>query len=318
MSQDPVSAVAIAPDRLRARLHAEAARLARLGAWECDLATERLTWTEGVYDLFGLEPGAPLRRPEIVGRYEEASRGAMERLRAEAIRTGRGFVLDALIRPRRGEERWIRIGAELARDGDGRPARLYGYKQDVTAEREALERLRHLAERDHLTGLANRAAFDARCRAVAAAGQDRGGVAGLVLIDLDRFKAINDTLGHAAGDACLRAAAERLGQAFADASLVARIGGDEFAVLLRAPLGRGRILRMLAGASAALSRPVLWNGALLAVSASIGARILDPGRDRAPGSGLFAEADAALYAAKAAGRNAVRIFGAAEARAASG
>ncbi|WP_132251437.1 diguanylate cyclase domain-containing protein [Methylobacterium segetis] len=316
MGQDPVSAVALSPDPLRARLHAEAARLARLGAWECDLATERLTWTEGVYDLFGLGAGAPLRRPEIVGLYEEASRGAMERLRAEAIRTGRGFVLDALIRPRRGEERWIRIGAELARDAEGRPERLYGYKQDVTAEREALERLRHRAERDHLTGLANRAAFDARCRA-AAAGPDRG-VAGLVLIDLDRFKAINDGLGHAAGDACLRAASERLRHAFADAALVARIGGDEFAVLLRAPLGRRRILRMLARASAALCRPVPWNGTALAVSASIGARILDPGRDRAPGAELFAEADAALYAAKAAGRNAVRIFGEAEIRAASG
>lgn len=290
-------------DGFALRLHAQAARLARMGAWECDLSCERLTWTEGVYALFGLTPGAPLRRHEIVGRYVGASRAELEQVRAHAIRTGRGFTLDSRIRTPRGEERWIRIGADLALGADGRPARLFGYKQDVTAEREALDRLRHLAERDTLTGLYNRAVFDARCRAE----PGQAGIAGLVLVDLDRFKAINDSRGHAAGDACLCAAADRLRRAFAGAALVARIGGDEFAVLLRAPLGRAEALRLLARASAALGRPVLVDGAFLEVSASIGARLLGPGEGAGPN--LFAEADAALYAAKAAGRNAVRIHG---------
>ncbi|WP_336491248.1 GGDEF domain-containing protein [Methylobacterium nigriterrae] len=290
---------------LQARLLDQAARLVRMGAWECDLADERLTWTEGVYDLFGLAPGDALKRSAIADRYLGASRIEMETVRAEAIRSGRGFVLDSRIRTFRGEERWIRISAEVACEA-GRPVRLFGAKQDVTAEREALARLRERADTDPLTGLANRGLFDARCRELAGAGP-----CALVLIDLDHFKRINDRHGHAAGDACLREAGSRLRQAFPEAALVARIGGDEFAVLVGAPLGRAGLAARLARAVRALGRPVFWDGTRLETGASIGAALAGgPARRRAATpSALFAEADAALYAAKAAGRNAVRIFG---------
>src|SRR4051794_10255375 len=107
----------------------------------------------------------------------------MESLRAEAIRSGRGFVLDGRIRTFRGEERWIRIHAEVAREA-GRPVRLFGAKQDVTAEREVFDRLRERADHDPLTGLANRGLFDARARERCARPRARG-LGALVLIDLD-------------------------------------------------------------------------------------------------------------------------------------
>jgi diguanylate cyclase (GGDEF)-like protein len=294
--------------RLHNRLYAQAAKLARIGAWECDLADEHLTWTDGVYDLFGLPLGGPLSRRAIVDLYTEQSRRELELVRADAVRRGHGFVLESEIRTWRGQTRWIRITADIASVA-GRPVRLFGLKQDITDEREEWARLRHRAEHDALTGLANRGRFDAHCRAMASDARTRGSVAALVLIDLDDFKPINDRLGHAAGDECLRQAALRLRRVFRDAVLVARIGGDEFAVLLRAPLGPTRIAQMLARASAALCQPILWNDARLAVGASIGATILGPARNAAE---AFAEADAALYAAKAAGRNTVRLHGAGE------
>ncbi|GAA0263604.1 hypothetical protein LNAOJCKE_5250 [Methylorubrum aminovorans] len=228
-------------------------------------------------------------------------------MRAEAIRSGQGFVLESEIRTGQGQSRWIRITADIARE-QGRAVRLFGAKQDITEEREAWHRLRQRAERDPLTGLANRGLFDAHYRAMVAGERDHASVAALALIDLDHFKAINDRFGHAAGDECLRLVARRLQRIFGDAVLIARLGGDEFAVLLRAPLGPARIARMLARASAALCQPMLWDGTRLEVGASIGAAILNPRQSRAA-SGVFAEADAALYAAKAAGRNAVRIYG---------
>jgi hypothetical protein len=101
---------------------------ARAGWWECDLADNSLTWTSGVYDVFGFPHGARVTRGEAVALYCEESRAAMERLRSYAIAHGQGFVLDAHIRPAiGGPERWIRlIGAPSLEDG--RAARLHGLK----------------------------------------------------------------------------------------------------------------------------------------------------------------------------------------------
>ncbi|MGN6377052.1 MAG: PAS domain S-box protein, partial [Sphingomonas sp.] len=140
-------------------LYRRAVRLAGIGIWECDLATDRLSWSEGVYDLFGIDRSARLDRRDIVQLYDEDSRREMEWLRARAIRDGSGFSIDARIHRLDGTCRWMRLtaGVELQ---NGRPRRLFGTKQDVTEERVLRERLRTLAESDPLTMLANRAMFD--------------------------------------------------------------------------------------------------------------------------------------------------------------
>ena len=115
----------VSPERERALARAG------VGLWECDLADDGLVWSAGVYALFGLPPGAALARAEIVQLYADESRGAMERLRAHAIRHRRGFTLDAEIRPVTGGTRWMRLIAApvCAR---GRAVRLRGVKRDVT------------------------------------------------------------------------------------------------------------------------------------------------------------------------------------------
>jgi diguanylate cyclase (GGDEF)-like protein/PAS domain S-box-containing protein len=305
--KDEAHHAAAAPPEVRVRLYDQALNLARIGAWECELETERLTWTPEVHDIFGYPMGNPLRRANIVDLYIDESRRDMELARAEVIRSGRAVTLDAEIRTWRGEKRWMRLSINTVSEG-GRPVRIFGCKQDITSDRQAMESLRHQAETDPLTGLANRSVFQARYREVVSDGLNHGFASALVLIDLDRFKSLNDTFGHSAGDACLREIAQRLRRAFHNAGLIARLGGDEFALILHAPTSPARVARVLRQAVMMLSRPLFWNGLRLEVGASIGVALVGrPHRRRI--TELFAEADIALYDAKAAGRNKVHLFG---------
>jgi PAS domain-containing protein len=102
-----------------------------IGLWDCDLSDNQLTWSDGVYELFGLPRDLTLYRETAVSLYEEGSRSAMERLRAYAIRHRRGFSLDVEIRPANGGVRWLRlVGAPIC--VKSRPVRLRGLKWDVT------------------------------------------------------------------------------------------------------------------------------------------------------------------------------------------
>jgi two-component system sensor kinase FixL len=125
------------------KMYDRSSALARIGVWECDRATEALTWTDGVYDLFELPRGTPLERAEIVALYDEESRREMERLRAQAISDGGSFSLDIHVRTAKGNDRWIRLTADVERE-HGRSVRIFGTKQDITAEKVAQEKVRAL------------------------------------------------------------------------------------------------------------------------------------------------------------------------------
>jgi diguanylate cyclase (GGDEF)-like protein/PAS domain S-box-containing protein len=276
------------------------AALAGAGAWECDLNTNLLTWTDGIFDIFGLPRDARIRREDAVALYSEESRVEMERLRAHAVERRQSFTMDAKILRPCGDQRWMRLTAGVV-CRNGRPTHLYGLKQDVTQERENLEALRKVAEHDALTGLASRSVFQSRFLNASAAARAAFPVGALVLFDMDGFKQINDKNGHAAGDACLEAVATRLAGCFPDAAMIARIGGDEFAVLLHDPAGE-QLSQRVAVCVSRLAHPISWKGRLLRVSASAGMAV---SRDRwtyNPDS-MFSAADAALYDAKRAGRN---------------
>ena len=282
--------------------------LAGIGSWSCQLADNALSWTTAVYDIFGFAPEYRLDRRETASFYAEESRALMERLRAEAIAHARPFTMEARIMRADGSERWMRLTGDVIRD-NGRITHLYGLKQDITEEKLRWEALRRLAEHDPITGLANRAVYETRFLAPPMAQPVIAPLGALILFDLDHFKQINDRFGHAAGDACLKAAAQRLAAAFPDAPLVARIGGDEFAVLTDARLAPFTLKRRVARALADLGRPIQWRGHHLAFGASAGMAVAeDPQRYDA--GALFAIADEALYAAKAAGRG-VMITGSA-------
>jgi two-component system sensor kinase FixL len=120
-----------------------ASALAKIGVWECDLATEELTWTDGVYDLFELPRGSPVERGKAVLFYYEDSLREMERLRADAIRTGGSFNLDIRVRTAKGNDRWIRLTADVEVE-DGKSVRIFGSKQDITQEKLDQEKVQSL------------------------------------------------------------------------------------------------------------------------------------------------------------------------------
>jgi diguanylate cyclase (GGDEF)-like protein/PAS domain S-box-containing protein len=283
----------------------EAAALVGIGAFQCDLSTEALDWTSGVYDLFGLDPSHRLDRRKTVSMYAEESRALLERLRARAIAERDGFTMEAEILRPSGERRWMRLTARVT-CREGRPARLYGIKQDITEERARWDALRRMAECDALTGLANRAIFQERFLDRPTAAPELAPLGALLLFDVDGFKQVNDRHGHPAGDACLREIARRLAAAFGDALMVARIGGDEFAVLARAGKPLAAIQAQAERALALVAEPVVWRDLWLKVGASAGiAASSNPYVYNA--EGLFISADRALYTAKRVGRGAIRL-----------
>lgn len=287
------------------RLYDQAAALAGFGAWECEVRTEQLVWTDGIYDLFGFARGSAIRRADTVELYTDPSRREMEKLRAALIASGTSFSLDACIRTIAGEERWMRLTAHVNHE-HGRPLRIFGAKQDITGEKRLWTTLRDLAFRDALTGLSNRRAFEEELDRLARPGSHQDKIA-LAILDLDHFKQINDRYGHAAGDICLQEAALRLTQSLPHATLIARLGGDEFAVLLRAQT-TGHIIADLRRAVERLASPVACNGAMVKCSATIGASFC-PATGAPDPQLVFAEADAALYLAKAMGRSRLHVFG---------
>jgi diguanylate cyclase (GGDEF)-like protein len=173
-----------------------------------------------------------------------------------------------------------------------------------TAELQASEqRLEQLAYFDGLTGLANRRHFNDDLHLLVGQAR-RGAEFALVLVDLDRFKPINDTYGHDAGDEVLKAVGARLRQATREVDLVARLGGDEFAVLLRQPGEREAVAAVCERIMATFAQPVPYHHLSLAVGASIG--VARCPQDALDAQTLYKSADMALYAAKEAGRGALR------------
>jgi len=172
--------------------------------------------------------------------------------------------------------------------------------------RESEERFRHMAQHDALTGLATRLVLQDRLNvALEAAKRHRTGLA-LLMLDLDKFKDINDTFGHHAGDEVLRVTANRLVEAVRNSDTVARIGGDEFVVLLTDFDGRGALEKIAGKLVTALSGSIPFDGHLVPITVSVGVCALTS--EKLSAGEMMKNVDAALYDAKARGRNCFAIF----------
>jgi diguanylate cyclase (GGDEF)-like protein/PAS domain S-box-containing protein len=204
-----------------------------------------------------------------------------------------------------GGERWARVGVSAVREDDGRVQYLIAQAHDVTARRRFEDELAHRALHDPLTGLPNRALFISRLgHALVRRRRHAGGVAAL-FVDLDRFKLVNDGMGHRAGDAVLLEVARRLSQAVRVDDTVARFGGDEFTILCEdadEDAARAVAQRVLD----AFARPFVHEGRELHLTTSIGIGVTDLASVTA--DALLRDADLALYAAKERGRGRYEVF----------
>ena len=217
------------------------------------------------------------------------------------------FEVEYRARAADGDLRWtLARGKVVAREG-GRATRMVGTHVDITKRKEAEGLVAHMATHDALTGLPNRTLFRERLKGRIAEAA-RGGAAFAVLAcDLDRFKSVNDALGHAAGDRLLRVVADRLAATLHGEDTVARLGGDEFAILL-ADGTRAGVENAAARLIEAISRPVEIEGHRVTVGMSVGVALAP--LDGGGADDLHRCADLAMYRAKGDGRNAVRFFSA--------
>jgi diguanylate cyclase (GGDEF)-like protein/PAS domain S-box-containing protein len=204
-----------------------------------------------------------------------------------------------------GDYRWVEDRFTPVRDAAGRLVELEGLLIDITERKAAEAKIMHLARTDQLTGLANRATFIERLRQAFASSRRGSSAFALLSLDIDRFKEVNDTLGHPVGDQLLAAVGERLEASVRESDIVARLGGDELAILqfdLDDPADSGALAAKI---RAALARPVSVGGNELRITASIGISTYSP--DIAAPEDMLAQADVALYRAKEEGRDQYRF-----------
>jgi diguanylate cyclase (GGDEF)-like protein/PAS domain S-box-containing protein len=208
-----------------------------------------------------------------------------------------------------GGPRTVRVTGRPAHDHGGRFSGYRGIATDITAELEAQAEARYQASHDPMTGLANRVLLNeflaGRLAGIAAAGPPSG--MAVMCVDLDAFKPVNDTLGHAAGDELIRQCARRLLEQVPEGGLVARLGGDEFVVVAPEPAGR-EALALADRLIRALKLPQRIDGHTVTIGASIGIALMPA--DGADAEDLLRHADRALYRAKAEGRSRACLFGA--------
>jgi diguanylate cyclase (GGDEF)-like protein/PAS domain S-box-containing protein len=213
--------------------------------------------------------------------------------RALAGETVRGMLIQVVRSD--GSSLWVEANASPLAEADGRPYGALSTYVDVTGRVEREKRIRAEAETDDLTGLANRRALQRMLRVALARARAHGHIVGVLMLDLDGFKAVNDRFGHATGDAALREVAERLRSSVRERDMVARAGGDEFVVVLP-DLAEGGAHQAAERVEAAFVAPLELGGVQASLHAAVGvACVPDDGDDA---DVLLAAADRAMYARK--------------------
>ncbi len=307
--------------RSRTKL-AKAQRIARLGSWEWDVAARSVSASKECLRILGLpEWQEDVPEEQFVSVFYPNGVDAFRFEILAGIKTGRSHRVAGEVRS--GEEvRFIEVEVEAEREGAHHIITVSGTVQDVTERRQSEEHMRRLANFDSLTGLANRNLFRSRFEEAIVQARREDTTLAVLFIDLDRFKVINDTLGHAAGDTLLREVAARLnrsvrsrdaigrtaGRAGRDGenASVARLGGDEFIIMLQDIAQPEDAAKVSERILESLGKPVMVEGNECWVTGSIGVACFP--RDGENAELLLAHADAAMYEAKAAGRNAFRFY----------
>jgi diguanylate cyclase (GGDEF)-like protein/PAS domain S-box-containing protein len=298
---------------------ASSQRIARLGSFEWDADSNEMHWSDETYRIFGLVPGSVEASYESFWKrvHPDDREKAREAIR-ESLKQSKQFSVEHRVQRLSGEPRHVRQQGEISEEEGRAGTWIVGTVQDVTEQWAAQQKINYLASYDSLTGLVNRRLFREQLERAMAAARERNHSFALLFMDLDRFKRINDTLGHDAGDQILKAVAERLrlhvrgsdvvarGEEEDEAAAVSRLGGDEFTVLLSKitrPEEAGDVARRILRV---LPEPISVNGQEVAITGSVGIAVYPT--DGEDADELVRHADAAMYHAKDRGRNNCQFF----------
>ena len=283
-------------------LFLRAQALARVGGWEWDGGRGRLYFTDEALRILGRRDDPPRGLPDLLAQIQPASRDAVADAVQSLVRDGGGFDLEVPLQRPDGESHWVRLIGQ----SEGRApmsTRINGTLQDVTQRRQIEEALRSQARTDALTGLLNRDGVLTELERRIGSGHAGTTVA---YIDLDRFKLVNDLLGHSAGDHLLVNVARRLERAIGDTGLLARFGGDEFLVLAELGDDPAAADALAERITKAFGDSFRYAGEEFTITTSVGlARHPEHGRTVQQ---LVNNADTAMYDAKRRGRNTWQRF----------
>lgn len=273
----------------------DAQAVARIGSWRVDFGTAEMDWSPEMFRIFCVPRDTPVNLDDFFARIHPNDR---DRVEAAWQATLNGAPYHVQHRIDRGDGIcWVEERATVEFDSKGRPVKAVGTAQDITEQKEAEARIEKLAFYDMLTGLPNRALFVDRLKHELAVAERRGQRLSLLFVDLDRFKEVNDTMGHYTGDRVLMETARRLRGAVRDEETLARISGDEFVVIVADSADASA--RVAERIGDALALPAKIDGQHVTLSASIGIAVFP--EDGRTADDLLKHADIAMYRAKGSG-----------------
>ena len=297
-----------------------AQRIAHLGHWEWDIERDVIRGSDEAYRIFGIEPGTSLNSPSIANAIPADDVERITSGMRQLIMHGISLSLEHRVQRPNGEFRVVQQQAEIFSFVGKRVRQIIGTVRDITVEKQTEEHIRRLAFFDSLTGLPNRRMFQERLTSALVLAERKQKQIAVLFLDLDRFKRINDTLGHSIGDAFLAEIAARLKALMRrsdtvatnsedrDEDLIARLGGDEFTVLLtdfKHTLDAAKVAQRIQGE---IQKPVVIDGREVTSGVSIGIALYpEDGRDV---DTIIKNADTAMFHAKSSGRGRYQYYSA--------
>lgn len=298
----------------------ESQQIANLGHWEWDVVHDQAEWSKQVYKILGQTvESCNASYSAFLQAVHPDDRAIVNRTIGHAVEQGESYTLEHRVVLPNGKERNIISQGKALLGVAGQVLKVRNVVQDITQRKQTEERIFHLSYYDNLTGLPNRDLFMEHAGRLLTATQRDGSKAAVLLLDLDRFKRINDSLGHSVGDELLKEVAARIANCVRQSDLIAkpqnmdnlpyslaRPGGDEFMLLIRGLHRTGWVANFLKRLLAELAQPLMIGGHEIFVSASIGIALFPD--DGAQQDTLLGFADTALGHAKEAGGGCFRFY----------
>jgi diguanylate cyclase (GGDEF)-like protein len=285
----------------------EAQKIGKIGNWSYLLGDADVWWAPEMYDLLAHDPQTlGCSAAAIKALYVEDGARRVLDSQAEVMRTGQVNSVDVKARRGDGSVGDFAVTSKAVTNAEGGIIGFNGTIQDISARKTAEERLERLAYYDPLTGLANRALFHREINDVLTRCARTGSRAALLLLDLDHFKEVNDSLGHAAGDELLCKVAHLISRVLGNTHFLSRLGGDEFAIIFSNYADQSAVEALAAEVLATISGQLTLDWGEVNIGTSIGV-VLIP-RDGSNLDDLLRNADLALYRAKEDGRGRFNIF----------